>query len=170
MKVLLLNPPFKTEYGRFSRTSRSPAITKSGTLYYPFWLAYATGVLEDDGFEVKLLDAPASSLSREDVLKQIVDFSPRMVVVDTSTPSINNDLDIASAIKNHLENAWVVVVGTHPSALPVETLESAPGGDAVCVGEYDYTLRNLARCIERKGDPTFVSGLYLRKNEKIIAT
>lgn len=170
MKVLLLNPPFKTEYGRFSRTSRSPAITKSGTLYYPFWLAYATGVLEDDGFEVKLLDAPASSLSREDVLKQIVDFSPRIVVVDTSTPSINNDLDIASAIKNHLENACVVVVGTHPSALPKETLESAPEVDAVCVGEYDYTVRDLAHCIERKGDPTFVSGLYLRKNEKIIAT
>ena len=53
MRVLLLNPPFKSEYGRFSRTSRSPAISKGGTLYYPIWLAYATGVLEKEGFEVK---------------------------------------------------------------------------------------------------------------------
>ena len=170
MKVLLLNPPFKTECGRFSRTSRSPAITKSGTLYFPFWLAYATGVLEDDGFKVKFLDAPASGLSREDVLRQIINFSPDMVVVDTSTPSINSDLEIASTIKRHLENVYVVVVGTHPSALPEETLEYAPEVDGVCVGEYDYTLRDLARCIERKADPASVSGLYLRKNEKIIAT
>jgi hypothetical protein len=56
MKVLTLNPPF---FLRFSREQRSPAVTKSGTLYYPMWLAYATGVLEQDGFDVKLVDAPA---------------------------------------------------------------------------------------------------------------
>ena len=35
MKILLISPPFKTEYGKFSRDQRSPAITKSGTIYYP---------------------------------------------------------------------------------------------------------------------------------------
>ena len=42
MRVLFLNPPFMG--GRYSRTSRSPAITKSGTVYYPFWLAYSAGL------------------------------------------------------------------------------------------------------------------------------
>ena len=56
MKILCLNPPFKTEYGRFSRTSRSPAITKSGTIYYPIWLCYVAGVLEDAGHEVRVID------------------------------------------------------------------------------------------------------------------
>jgi hypothetical protein len=32
MRVLFLNPPF---HPRFSREQRSPAVTKSGTLYYP---------------------------------------------------------------------------------------------------------------------------------------
>lgn len=170
MKVLLLNPPFKTENGRFSRTSRSPAITKSGTLYYPFWLAYAAGVLEDEGFEVKLIDAPADGMFQEDTLSQVIEFSPQLVVVDTSTPSITNDLEIARTIKENLENIWVVLVGTHPSALPIEILEAAPEVDCVCLGEYDHTIRDLARCLERKGNPSNVSGLCLRKNGKIIQT
>ena len=53
MNILFLNPPFK---GRFSRTSRSPAVAKGGTLYYPFWLAYAAGVVNADGFSVKLIE------------------------------------------------------------------------------------------------------------------
>lgn len=56
MKIFLVNPPFKTEYGKFSRDQRSPAITKSGTIYYPTWLASATGVLEEAGHNCKLLD------------------------------------------------------------------------------------------------------------------
>ena len=56
MRILVLNPPFKSEYGRYSRASRSPAIAKGGTFYYPMWLAYATGVLEQASHQVKLLD------------------------------------------------------------------------------------------------------------------
>ena len=48
MKIVTLNPPY---FPMFSRASRSPAVTKSSTLYYPFFLSYATGVLEDDGFD-----------------------------------------------------------------------------------------------------------------------
>ena len=57
MNVLALNPPF---HPRYSRSQRSPAVIKSGVMYYPIWLAYATGTLERDGFDVSLVDAPAA--------------------------------------------------------------------------------------------------------------
>src|SRR5258708_4035918 len=41
MRVLFLNPPF---HPRFSREQRSPAVTKSGTLYYPTCLPHPPGV------------------------------------------------------------------------------------------------------------------------------
>ena len=50
MKVLLLNPPFIDKY---SKSSRSPAVTKSGTIYFPLWLSYAAGVLDKEGYELK---------------------------------------------------------------------------------------------------------------------
>ena len=55
-KITFLNPPF---HYRFSRESRSPAVAKSGTLYYPKWLSYAAGLAIKKGHNVDLIDAPA---------------------------------------------------------------------------------------------------------------
>ena len=89
MRVLVVNPPFLE---RYSRSQRSPAVTKSGTLYYPIWLAYATGLLEDHGFEVSLLDAPASRLGARDVVGHAAATHPKLIVLDSTTPSIDSDL------------------------------------------------------------------------------
>jgi len=78
MKIALVNPPFKPDHGRFSRTSRSPAIAKSGTLYYPFWLAYAAGVLEKNGHEVLLLDSCAERFDIYKTLEKLEDFKPSL--------------------------------------------------------------------------------------------
>ncbi len=131
MKILCLNPPFKTEYGRFSRTSRSPAITKSGTIYYPIWLCYAAGVLEEAGHEVKVIDSCASEYNLEKTLQLISEFKPQVSVLDTSTPSIYSDVKIGVEIKKILPDCFVVLMGTHPSALPEETLH-------VCNGAYAF--------------------------------
>lgn len=166
MKILLLNPPFKG--GRFSRPSRSPAITKSGTLYYPFWLAYATGVLEKEGFDTSLIDAPAKGYSEEDVMRIAKDSRPDLVVVDTSTPSIYSDVKIAEAIKNVLKDTFVVLIGTHPSALPEETLRLSESVDAVARGEYDYTIRDLAKALDSDKNFRSVLGISFRDGASII--
>ncbi len=147
MNIIFLNPPFK---GLFSKTSRSPAITKGGTLYYPIWLAYSAGVCEDAGYGVKLVDAPAKGLTTEDILKDLAGFSPGLIVVDTSTPSIYNDVQVGAELKGHYPDAFVVLAGTHPSALPEETLLLDNSIDAVALGEFDYTIsltRFLSSCI-----------------------
>lgn len=120
MNVLLLNAPF---HPKFSRSQRSPAVIKSGVMYYPIWLAYATGVLEQDGFNAKLVDAPANGDTLAYVLDLINSFQPRLVVIDTTTPSINNDIEVARAIKDRLPSTFILFVGPHATALPKETLE-----------------------------------------------
>jgi radical SAM superfamily enzyme YgiQ (UPF0313 family) len=162
MNVLALNPPF---HSRYSRSQRSPAVIKSGVVYYPIWLAYATGVLEKDGFEVKLVDAPAAGFSLEEVLGLADDFQPRLVVMDTSTPSIHNDTQVAEAIKDCLPDVFVLLVGPHVTALPEESLETSPAVDAVARGEYDYTVRDLARLLSGGGDLATVLGLSYRNGE-----
>lgn len=159
MKILLLNPPFK---GRFSRTSRSPAVTKGGTFYYPIWLAYATGAAEQAGHDCRLVDAPASGLSLAQSLEFKDGFVPDIVVVDTSTPSIRSDVQCAQQAKQRFPDAFVLLVGTHPSALPVETLAMSDTVDAVASGEYDHTLVELAQNLADGKSPREVAGLYLR--------
>jgi len=93
MKILFLNPPFKTEFGRYTRASRSPAVAKSGTVYYPIYLAYAAGVSEQVGHEVKLIDSCAYGYGEEETLKIAKEFNPELIVIDTSTASIYNDIE-----------------------------------------------------------------------------
>lgn len=141
MKIVTLNPPFLK---RFSREARSPAIAKSGTFYYPMWLAYATGYLEKNGHEVKLIDAVGEELSVPQTISEISNFNPKMVVVDTSTPSIYNDIDVASEIKKELPDCFIVMVGPHVSACPEDTLQKGACIDAIAMREYDGTLVNIA--------------------------
>jgi len=145
--VLLLNPPYLSDHGKFSRSQRSPAITKAGTFYYPVWLANAAGVIEQAGFPAKLVDGAAKRMTLEQVLDVATDFAPQLLVVETSTPSIYNDIRVAAAIKERCNNPYVVLVGSHPSALPEETLGLHDGIDAVVRGEYDYTIRDLAQAL-----------------------
>jgi len=145
MKVLFLNPPFKGDCGRYSRSSRSPAITKSGTLYYPIWLCYAAAVVRGDGFEIDVVDSCAYEIDLDQTIRRVKEFNPGLIIIDTSTPSIYEDVKTAGLIKEAMPNSIVALMGTHPTALPRETLLIDPRVDVVIVGEADFTVRDLAR-------------------------
>lgn len=177
MKIVFINPPFKEEYGKFSREQRSPAITKSGCFYYPLWLIYAAARVERDGFEVTFIDAPAKLLGREACLNRInnglkaspSDLAPdetaqdiSMFVVDTTTPSIYSDVEFAAGLKERFPNAVVVLVGTHVSTRPEETLELNKKIDAVTRKEYDLTVHEMACALRDGKDWRNVKGITYR--------
>jgi radical SAM superfamily enzyme YgiQ (UPF0313 family) len=164
MKTAVINPPFMD--GRFSRTSRSPAIVKSGTMYWPFWLAYAVGTLEQAGHEVCFLDCPAENISESDLLTRLQQLSPKFVVLDTSTPSIHSDLSISAKIAATLPDASILLVGTHVSALPEDVLNSAPFVTAVVAGEYDITVQEAADALQNGIDLRHVPGLWLNTDDR----
>ncbi len=168
MRIALVNPPFKTEYGKFSRASRSPAITKSGTLYYPIWLAYACGLLEMNGHEVLLLDSCAEMLDLDATAAKVEAFLPELVVVDTSTPSIADDVRSAIRFKEASSSPFVCLVGTHPSALPDEVMGMDVRIDCIARREYDQTLLELANCLNNKENIAGVAGLSYRKGGKVV--
>ena len=161
----MLNPPFK---GRFSRSARSPAVAPSGTIYYPLWLAYATGVLEEAGFNVRLIDAPAHGLSLKEIIATLYNFPPSMIVLDSSTPSIFSDVKSAETLKENFPQSFIVIVGTHVSALPEETLRMSKKIDAVARREYDYTLRDLALALKEQRPLHSVKGLSFRAEDEYI--
>ncbi len=148
MRVAAINPPFLP---RYSRESRSPAVAKSGTLYYPMWLAYAVGLLEKHGHEVLFIDAPAAGLSFEETVSRVAAFAPSLAVVDTSTPSIYSDVAAACGLKERIPGLFTVLVGAHVSALPEETLGLNTALDAVAYGEYEATLLHLAGVLTSVG-------------------
>lgn len=166
-RTLFVNPPFLE---KFSREQRSPAVTKSGTLYYPMWLAYAAGLLEQNGYDVRLIDCPANGYKWSTLRKELYSYKPNLLVLDTSTPSIRNDVRIGHHIKLILPDIYLVLVGPHVSALPEATLHLNDAIDAVAIGEYDDTLLELAGALHQKKDPQKVPGLALRSKGGITRT
>jgi len=165
MRILALNPPFLP---RFSRGQRSPAVTRSGTLYYPIWLSYAVGALEQAGHEVLYLDAPAECIDLEEVLRRVEAFSPEMAVVETSTPSIRNDVDAADELEGR--GIPTFLVGTHPSALPEETLAMGARFSGLVVGEYEMPLVGAAAALQEGSELESVPGLHLRRPGGSVST
>lgn len=143
--ILVLNPPFLP---KFSRPQRSPAVTKSGTLYFPLFLAQCVAVLEADGYAVTFLDAPAAGLDLPEVVARTQAEKPFLAVLDTSTPSIDADIAAAVALKKALPGLFTVLVGPHATARAEEVLTAKGGGVcAVARREYDHTILELARVL-----------------------
>lgn len=168
MKILLLNPPFLDKY---SKSSRSPAVTKSGTIYFPLWLSYAAGVLDQAGHKIKLIDAPAKCYQNREVLQMIKAFQPEFIIIDTSTASIDSDLSFAKTVKKNFPDRKICLVGTHVSACAEEILS----GENSCIDfiarhEYDYTLRELAEKLESPEQYEDILGISFVKDGKIIHT
>ena len=167
MRVLFLNPPF---HPRYSREQRSPAVTKSGTLYYPKWLATAAGVAIMHGHEVDLVDAPAANYSVQAVIDRIQAKNIQAVVCDTSTPSILNDVNVVERMVAAKPSLHVLLVGRHVSSLPKETLAMSRSLEAVAVREYEYTVRNWLEAKACGADLSAVDGLVWRRANGEIVT
>lgn len=171
MKIAFINPPFKSEYGRFSREQRSPAITKSGCLYYPLWLMYAAAYAEKNGHEVEFLDAPAKQMDHAQAMETVKSWNmPEKVlfVLDTSTPSIQADVHFGSMLKDVFPASFVLLVGTHPSALPEETLKLDFRIDAIARREFDQIVLELANALEKNQPLAEVRGLTWHTNGAIV--
>ena len=170
VKVCFINPPFKPEYGKFSRESRSPAIGHSAVLYYPLWLIYAAAVAEKNGFDVVFIDSPAKRLTVEQTLDRVSNEAAdaAMFVFNTSTPSIYSDVDFAAKIKELYPQAFTLLVGTHPSATPDETMGLNQAIDGLARHEFDYIVRDLAIALRDGTSLKDVKGLTFREGAEVI--
>ena len=162
MNVLFLNPPF---FNHFSRESRSPAVAKSSTLYYPKWLAHAAGVAIKNGHNVDMIDAPAWGVDIQYVLDRIENKRIEAIVCDCSTPSIINDLRVVEQINKRFPDLHVLMVGRHVSVLPNETLRQSKTLKYIAIREYEYTVRDWLAAIDCNASLDAVDGLVW-KNTK----
>lgn len=167
MKVCFINPPFKPEYGKFSRESRSPSIGHSGVLYYPLWLIYAAAVTEQHGFDIAFIDAPAKQLTVAQTMERVEHEAAdaRLFVLDTSTPSIYSDVAFGVQLKEKYPDSKIMLVGTHPSATDVETININEAIDLVARHEYDYIVLQTACALRDNVDFSTVMGLTYRSED-----
>jgi anaerobic magnesium-protoporphyrin IX monomethyl ester cyclase len=160
----VLNPPYIPNFGRAMRWQDTG---RAGTLYYPVWLSYATGVLEQAGFETRLVDSPAWGWNRKQVVEDIKSFQPSIIVMDSSFPSLNNDISVAEEIKENFPDIETVLVGPPASQFPDRILKSK-GIDIVARWEYDFTVKEIAEALDRGKKVNSVKGISYKNDGEIV--
>jgi len=146
MRVAFVNPTFGKD---FTKSARWFARSRGRVQRHPDYFATAAGTMRAAGHDIMFLDAQAKNMPTEAMFKEVEQFGPDMVVYQTTTPSIFADIEAARYVKDRLD-VQNVLIGPHVTAEWKDTLEQADGAvDGICVGEYDYTLVDLAN-----GTPT----------------
>lgn len=163
--VVFVNGPFLP---MFSRESRSPAVTKSGTLYYPAWLAYACGYSEKHGHAATIIDCIADKMDYETSLLSVIESEPDLVILGTSTPSIAADIEFAKSIKEKRPNILLGLVGTHASATAEQIVIENKHIDFVARREYDKTISDVLSSIKIGSDWKEVKGLTFLESGKVV--
>ncbi|SHJ66691.1 B12-binding domain-containing radical SAM protein [Paramaledivibacter caminithermalis] len=180
MRVLLTNPPWhniEKESGwlgvragsRWPHTWDYTGNMINPYLPFPFYLATATSFAKQQGFDAKIIDSIAQGHTYEEFYNEFKKFSPDILVIETSTPSLNNDLKIARKIKEINNNVIIIFCGIHNEIEETSFLEKYQNIDYTVYGEYEYPLICLMKALKNNQsfDDLF-NVTYREKNGKVV--
>ena len=151
LKIFLGNGPwYKPGYYGVRAGSRWPHFEEecSDYLPFPFFLAYATAILEKAGHECLLVDGIAERGSEDAYIARAAAFKPQVAILEVSTASLDTDLRQAAKIKDACPQCHIVFCGLHVDMFEPAFLEQTPCVDFVIKGEYDVIVEPLVRAIE----------------------
>ncbi len=161
-KVVLCYPPVVMQ-DRYHSIARWVTVVPQG-------MAILAAVLREQGFEVACVDSVAEKLTRQEVLKRVLDENPDVVGFSSTTLVVTNAARIAGALKQARPDIVTLVGGAHFSAVPVETLNRFPEFDLGVVGEGEFTLPELLNTFVTGGDLANVKGLVYREEGEPVFT
>jgi len=138
MKTLFLNPPSFEGFDG-GAGSRWPSTREIESYWYPVWLCYPAGMLEDS----KVLDAPAHGVSIDQTVAMAKDYD--LLVLFTSSPGFHVDVRIAGMMKEANSKMHVCFVGPPVTIEPDKVLDSSPAIDFIVRREFDHQIVAYAK-------------------------
>ncbi len=157
MKILLIQPNYRNVYAYAGSSALTP-------IFPPFGLAYIAAVLQENGYETRILEANALGLSYEQIKNAIEEEAKNgleYVGITASTCLIEEAGKIASLCPDSVK---VIVGGIHATAMPEETLKEFPDIDIVVRGEGEFAILDLVKGKKLNK----INGLSYRSKNKII--
>jgi len=140
MKVLILNPPVIGV--KFSRDGRCQSEKNTWLeTFPPTTLASVAGAVREE-HEVTLIDCIGSDFNFEECIDKVQDFSPDFSVINTATPTVDMDMETASAIKE-ATGSKIIMYGEHISARYKTVLKEYPQLDFAILGEPETPILSV---------------------------
>jgi radical SAM superfamily enzyme YgiQ (UPF0313 family) len=133
-----------------------------GYIMAPVTMVTIATFLRDAGHHVLVMDCPAEGAGFQEMLGKVKNFRPSVVFINTSTPSIEDDLHASSFLKQKYDSSIATALfGIHASCRYEELLCSPHQVDYCIVGEPELTVRDLVHALATGGDVASVQGIAL---------
>jgi len=160
-KVFLLYPPI-------SKQERySSEIGNAGGEQIPLGMYYLASYLQQNMYEVKVIDAEAHKLSASQIMSEILSFSPKFIGISATTVAFHRAVEMAKEIRNQMKDVIIILGGAHVSANPEHALSFGEFNYGV-LKEGELTIVNLLKAINENGDIGNVNGIAYYSQEKLV--
>jgi anaerobic magnesium-protoporphyrin IX monomethyl ester cyclase len=90
---------------------------------------------------------------------------PHLVGIYATAPQFQFIRKMIQAVSD--EEPFLILGGPHPTIFP-KCLEETPRLNAICIGEGEYPMLELAQALEEGKDPTRILNLWIRHNGRLI--
>ena len=150
MKVLIGNPVFRRPVGddlerymlgsgmRFPWSLLKHKDERPRYAMFPFFLSYTAALLEQDGVDVRVVDAVPLNLTDEEFITRVAECAPDLLVLEPNSAVIDDVLALVSRLARERQ-MQVVLTGTHASAFAGQLLDghilAAASHTGFCSGE-----------------------------------
>ena len=139
---------------------------KGGALSYHFGIGSLSAVLKKAGHEAAL-QYLYGSYDIKALLEKIEQFEPGILAITAVSFQYKYIKKMIAEIKNiHGSKIFTICGGPHISLAPRE-LEKTEGLDAICIGEGEYPLLELANKLQSGEDITNIENIWVKKDGKI---
>ncbi|MCL5070905.1 MAG: B12-binding domain-containing radical SAM protein [Actinobacteria bacterium] len=139
---------------------------KGGALSYHFGIGSLSAVLKKEGHETAL-QYLYGSYDIKLLLEKIEQFKPGILAITSISFQYKYIKKMIAEIKNiHGSSIFTICGGPHVSLAPQE-LERTEGLDAICIGEGEYPLLELANKLQSGENITNIENIWVKKNGKI---
>jgi anaerobic magnesium-protoporphyrin IX monomethyl ester cyclase len=162
---------------KFAFVSASPnesienhEVRRASASFPPLGILYLASALEQEGFDVSVLDQPAMGYNLSETLRWLEKEDPDVVGFSALMSSGRLAGLLSSKIKE-IKPDIVTLVGNHYATFNAERiLQKHPFVDIVVRGEADETILDLAKHLQASDDLTQVNGIAFRKDGKATLT
>ncbi|MBF0528720.1 MAG: radical SAM protein [Deltaproteobacteria bacterium] len=117
-----------------------------------------------------LIDAKLEQMDKHQVIKKIEHLRPDVLGISSFTTDMSMVSELARAYKRLNPQGKVILGGAHPSALPIETLQSCESYDIVVIGGGERVLVEILDTLDQGLDLFQVNGIAFKQEGKIHET
>jgi radical SAM superfamily enzyme YgiQ (UPF0313 family) len=156
--VTLVNPPYPVEAPQ--------------AIFIPLGISYLAAVLEENEYDVDVIDCPVSRLSQKELEAEFKRRQPDVVGVTSATLTYLPALEVVKTAKTALPDCVAMMGGPHVTVMDEQALSENPEVDIVVRGEGENTMLELANLISNRNlkNLSEVAGITFRKNGRIFRT